>query len=148
MYMRTFILLLFSVLLVGCVTTNEPDEAVVNTAESMEFLEPGLRPEVLLFPEYFLMEDFELNQHGIVPASSLVGGGLKTEMELKIVRRRFSDVLAANDWVVDNFEIEKRSFRIKASLAGEFIEIRAVQGDGPTQVFILYQPISSVEPLK
>ena len=144
--MRTLILILFTTLLAGCVTTDEPGGAVVNTAESMEFLEPGLRPEILLFPEYLLMEDFELNQHGEIPGSSLVGGGLKTELGLKLVRSRFSTALAENNWVIDNVDIGKSSFRIKGSLDNEYIEIRAVQGSGATQVFILYQPMLKSTP--
>ena len=128
-------------LLTGCATQPDYSEPLVATDESMLFLEPGLRPEVLLFPEYLLMEDFELNQHGIIPDSSLVGGGLKTAMGLQVVRRRFNDVLAANTWTIDKVEIGKNSFRIMATLNGDALEIRAVQGSGPTQIFLLYQAL-------
>ncbi|MEE9368578.1 MAG: hypothetical protein V3V05_06900 [Pontiella sp.] len=140
-----FLLAVFA-LLTGCATQPDFSEPLVATEESMLFLEPGLRPEVLLFPEYLLMEDFELNQHGIIPESTIVGGGLKTTMGLQVVRRRFNDVLADNNWMVDKVEIGKNSFRIMASLEGEALEIRAVQSLGPTQVFLLYQPLPVLEP--
>jgi len=113
---------------------------MVNVEESMLYLEPGLRPEVLLFPDYFLMEDFELNQHGRIPQTQLIGGGMRTKLGLRTVRNRFGDVLDAQGWTVDKMEVGKQSFRLIASLKEEEVEVRAVQGRGATQVFILYQP--------
>lgn len=147
MSMRSLIPFLLIAFLTGCVTPEEPTESLVDTDESMEFLEPGLKPEVILFPDYLLMEDFELNQHGGIRESSLVGGGLKTALGLKAVRRRFNDALVSHGWTIDTIEIGKSSFRLKASLKGEFLEIRAVQGSGPTQVFLLYQPLPEPESL-
>ena len=131
---------LLVVLLAGCATQSDFTAPVVLAEESMEFLEPGLRPEVLLFPDYFLMEDFELKQHGKIPGSPLIGGGLKTPLALTVVRSRFNDALATHEWEIDTVEIGKNSFRIKASFNGEALEVRAVQGAGPTQVFLLYHP--------
>ena len=37
-------------------------------------------------------------------------------------------------------EIAKRSFRLLAVMGSDALEIRAVQGAGPTHVFILYSP--------
>jgi hypothetical protein len=126
--------------LVGCVATDPAGEPVVNVDEAMTYLEEGLRPEVLLFPEYLLMEDFELSQHGRIPESVLVGAGMKTKLGLRTVRNRFSDALASNGWKTGKVEIGKQSFRLLASLRDEEIEIRAVQGTGATQVFLLYKP--------
>jgi hypothetical protein len=128
------------VLMAGCISPKKPAEPVVYSEEAMVFLEPGLRPEVLLFPEHFLMEDFELNQHGNIPQSSLVGGGLKTKLDLKSTMRRFNEVLDSDGWETDKVELGKKSFRTMASKGGEYIEIRAVEGDVSTEVFILYQP--------
>lgn len=106
----------------------------------MLFFEPGLRPETLLFPEYLFLEDFELEAHGRIPQTSLVGAGLKTQMGLKTVFRRYSNILALRGWQIDTTEKASQSFRLMASKKAETLEIRAVQGTGPTQVFILYKP--------
>ncbi len=124
----------------GCMSSEEPLEPVVFSEETMVFLEPGLRPEVLLFPDYFLMEDFELNQHGNIPASDLVGAGLRTELDLKVAMRRFNDALDANGWMTEKTEFGKNAFRTLASTADEYIEIRAVQGNDVTEIFVLYRP--------
>ena len=138
--MRYIAYILFLAVCSGCVTSEEPAEAVVDINESMAFLDSDLRPETVLFPEYLLMEDFELERHGRVPGSTLVGAGMKTVAGLNHAHRLLSDQLAAQGWETDKVEIEKQSFRIMASLNQQTIEIRAVQGTGPTQVFILYQP--------
>ena len=124
--------------LCGCVSTEPP--AVVQQEDVMLFLEPGLRPETLLFPEYLLLEDFELEAHGRIPQTPLVGAGLKTPMGLKTVLQRYSNILALRGWRIDKTEQENQSFRLMASKKAETLEIRAVQGTGPTQVFILYKP--------
>lgn len=138
--LKTYLILpVCCILWVGCKAT-EPVEPVVDVNAAMEFLEPGLRPEVLLFPEYLLMEEYELNQHGRIPESRLVGGGLRTKLSLSTVRREYADALASKGWVTEKMEIEKQSFRLIATLKDESVEIRAVQGFGPTEVFILYDP--------
>lgn len=124
----------------GCVAPDDPGPPVVDAAESMTFLEAGLRPEVLLFPDYMLMEDFELSQHGRIPETRLIGAGMRTKLGLRLVRNRFSDELLAQGWTVDKVEIGKQSFRLMAKNKGAEVEIRAVQGTGPTQVFLLYLP--------
>ena len=143
--MRWFILLMIGLGASGCMTSEEPMEPVVDVDASLEFLEPGLRPEVLLFPEYLMMEEFELHQHGRIPETPLVGGGMKTEVSLSVVRGRFNDVLADNGWQLEKTEIGRQSFRLIASRGAEQVEIRAVQGGGPTQVFILYTPDPATE---
>jgi hypothetical protein len=132
----------------GCMSSKEPVEPVVFPEEAMLFLEAGLRPEVLLFPEYFLMEDFELNQHGNIPASDLVGAGLRTKLDLNVSMRRFNDALDSNGWTTEKTELGKKSFRTLASTADEFIEIRAVQGDDVTEIFVLYRPKSIADSVK
>ncbi|QBG46323.1 hypothetical protein EGM51_02495 [Verrucomicrobia bacterium S94] len=131
---------LLIVLIAGCSTPEPPAEPVVDPAEAMEFLEPGLRPEVLLFPEYMLMEEYELNQHGRIPETNLIGAGLRANLSLTTVRKAYSDVLDSKGWNVSGMEIGKQFFRLMARLKDQEVEIRAVQGQGPTEVFILYNP--------
>ncbi|MBT8042775.1 MAG: hypothetical protein KJN98_06360 [Pontiella sp.] len=127
-------------LLAGCVAPQKSEEPVVVEAETMTFLEAGLRPEVLLFPDYLLLEDFELTRHGRIPETSLVGAGMQTKMDLKITHRRLSNVLTAKGWRIDRTEVGSQSYRLMATLDGESLEVRSVKGTGATQVFILYQP--------
>ncbi len=127
-------------MLAGCVAPQQPAEPVVDQAETMTFLEPGLRPEVLLFPEYLLLEDFELTRHGRIPETSLIGAGMQTKVNLKITHRRLSNVLTSKGWKIDRAEAGSQSYRLLASLDGESLEVRSVKGTGATQVFILYEP--------
>ena len=127
------------VALAGCKTT-ESEEPVVDPMASVEFLEPGLRPEVILFPEYLLLEDFQVERHGRVPESELIGGGLRTRLSLSESRTRFTDVLSEQGWAIDKVEIERQSFRLLASSPTEYLELRAVRGTGDTKVFLLYEP--------
>lgn len=138
--MRWIILTGIGLAVSGCISAREPTEPVVDVNSSMEFLGEELRPEVLLFPEFLMMADFELHQHGRIPETSLVGGGLKTALSLSVVRQRFNDVLADNGWTSEKMEIGRQSFRIMAAKGMEQVEIRAVQGSGAAQVFILYTP--------
>lgn len=126
-------------LLCGC-TTPEPSEAVVEDADAMLHLGWDLRPENLLFPEYLFMADFDLDQHGMIPGSTLVGIDLKTNLDLTTTQRRFNELLATKGWNITMDEIGEHSFRLFAAMKGDTLEVRAVQGAGPTQVFILYQP--------
>jgi len=126
-------------LIAGCATPEAPVEPVVDAAETLTFLEPGLRPEILLFPDYLLMEDYQLFQHGWIPQTNLVGGGMRTRQDLATVLRQFDDVLASKFWKIDQMEMGRQSFRLMASLKGETLEIRVVQGTGPTQIFILFR---------
>lgn len=139
--MRIRQLLIFCVLLplAGCKTPPSP-EPVVEDADALLYLEQGLRPEALLFPEYLFMEGFELDQHGRIVDSNLIGVDMKTKLPLSTVLSRFNDLLASKGWDVTKTEIGRQSFRIMAGLRGETLEIRAVQGTGATQVFALYQP--------
>lgn len=143
-FMKMFSGLMAIGLLAGCATPPSPEPAVAD-ADAMLYLEPGLRPETLLFPEYLLMEGFELDQHGRIPESRLVGAGMKSKLPLGTVLRRFNDVLASKGWSVTQAEMGHQSFRLMAAQKGETLEIRAVQGSGATQVFVLYQP--AVQPV-
>ena len=138
-----FIFQLGVVLLLLCAcSTPEPPAVVAEEDEAMLHPDAQLRPENLLFPEYLFMADFELDQHGRIPGSTVVGADLKTELDLKPTLQRFSSVLASNGWTIAKEEVAEQSFRMMAAMKGDTLEIRAVQGSGPTQVFILYQPRS------
>ena len=135
-----FVPVFIAVVMAGCVVPEESAQPVVAVDESMEFLEPGLRPETILFPEYLLMEDVELLQHGRIPQTTFIGANMKANMGLVSVRSSFNNLLDTHGWTIGKTEIESRSFRLMASLKQETVEIRAVQGTGPTQIFLLYQP--------
>ena len=122
----------------GCASPETP--AVVLDEEVMLFLKPGLRPESLLFPEYLLIEDLELDTHGRIPESPLVGAGLKTKLGFKTVLDRYHAILESKGWQIAPAEVTNQAFRLLASRLGETLEIRAVQGTDLTQVFILYRP--------
>ncbi|MDZ8117185.1 hypothetical protein [Pontiella agarivorans] len=142
--MRYLFLVVSVLLLAGCAAPEPPAEPVVDPAASMEFLQPGLRPDVLLFPEYMLMEEYELNQHGRIPQTELIGAGLRTKLSLATVRKEYSDVLADKGWSISTMEIDRQAFRLIAQLNDQTVEIRGVQGRGPTEVFILYRSGSAV----
>ena len=125
-------------LLCGCATDAPP--VVVEEADAMLHLGTNLRPENLLFPNYLFMADFELDQHGRIPESPVVGAGFKTKLGLATVLRQYNDVLAAKGWEASMAESKRNAFRLLASRNADTLEIRAVQGTGPTQIFILYCP--------
>lgn len=134
------------VLLLCACTTTEQELVVVEEEETMTHLGPNLRPENLFFPEYLFMPDFELNQHGRIPGSSVVGAGLQTQLGLQATLQRFLDVLSTNGWTIASEAVADHSFRLQGSLKGDTLEIRAVQGSGPTQVFVLYQSKPDLSP--
>ena len=112
---------------------------IVEETEAMLHLGENVKPENLFFPEYLLMADFEVDQHGKIPNTPWVGADLKTKLSLNTTRRRYVEVLNRRDWTTTILESRRQSFRLMATLNGDVLEIRAVQGSGPTQVFILYQ---------
>ncbi len=121
--------------LAGCIS------APVRVEEGAPVMAPP-RPSVL-FPDYLLIDGFELNDHGRISGTGLVGADLTVLQDLGTVRNLISGQLSAHGWTTDKMEIGRQHFRVLASHAGEEIEIRAVQGTGPTQVFILYRPSAS-----
>ena len=125
-------------LLCGCATDTPP--VVVEEADAMIHLGANLRPENLFFPEYLFLAGFELDQHGRIPESTLVGADLKTKQGLATVLREFNNVLVAKGWETTRLESKRNAFRLLASMNADTLEIRAVQGTGPTQIFILYRP--------
>ena len=131
------------IFLLGCSSPDTP--AVVADEEVMLFLKSGLRPEVLLFPEYLLLEDLELDAHGRIRESTWIGAGLQTKLPLKAVHENYQAVLLAKGWRLDPAEVTLQSVRIMASKAGETLEIRVVQGIGSAQIFILYRPLVSAD---
>ncbi len=124
-------------LLMGCATF--PDDSSAETAqETISQDDEGIP---VRFPPCFLIEGAQLNEHGRIPATPLVGAGITVDENLAVVYQAYQDVLAAQGWTTDREENAVQSFRIMASLAGANIEIRAVKGtSGPTQVFLLYTP--------
>jgi hypothetical protein len=108
-------------------------------AEDAPVLEEPPQP-VVLFPDYLLMDGFDLNDHGIIPDTGLIGADMTVAEDLAAVRSRISERLSVHKWTTDKMEIGRQYFRLLASHAGEEIEIRAVQGTGPTQIFLLYRP--------
>ncbi len=137
--MKGFSIALFPLLLLLAGCTAVPP-VVVDDDEAMTYLEPELRPEPLLFPKYLLMADFEIGRHGRIPNSALVGADLKTKLDLAAARQRFDNLLRSKGWKIVQTESAEHSFRLQASRRGETLEIRAVQGSGPVQVFLLYKP--------
>jgi len=123
----------------GCVS-NDPDKRFMDAAPIAGKEVTGSHTPVL-FPDYFLMDGFELHDHGHIPDTPLVGAGMSTDLDLSSVRTRFSDTLHFHQWETESMEIGKQSFRIIAAHAREMVEIRAVKGSyGPVQIFILYSP--------
>jgi hypothetical protein len=121
--------------LAGC-TTGDADKVFLDRAPITSEAEDPIR-----FPEYFLMEGFELHDHGRIPRTSLIGAGMSVDLDLSAVRTGFSDVLYENQWETETMEIGRQSFRIIATYRLETVEIRGVQGtSGPTQIFLLYAP--------
>lgn len=129
-----------ALLLCGCKTAEPPPEAVVEEADAMIHLGAELRPEILYFPDYLLMADFELDQHGRIPESTVVGVELKTKLDLATTLQRITEMLTSHEWRITGEEMEEHAFRLLAAMKGESLEIRAVQGTGPTHVFMLYRP--------
>ena len=127
------------VLIAGCVTREPKKEFLPNAAIGVQGQGGGR--DVVLFPDYFRMDGYQLNDHGRIPRTHLIGAGMTANLELAAVRTQFSDVLHSRNWTTDRMEIGRQSFRIMASHSGETVEIRAVQGSsGPTQIFLLYTP--------
>jgi hypothetical protein len=133
-----FPVLVGSLLLFGCVGPKPPAEE--GSADVMVPQAESQRPENLLFPDYLLMADFEIDQHGRIPENTLVGAEMMTELDLAITLQRFTKVLDAHGWELTRQEIAAQSFRLIAVLNEDRLEIRAVQGTGGTKVFLLYLP--------
>ena len=111
--------------------------------EMAEFDAPAVEdppPPSVLFPDYLLMENFSLNDHGHIPGTGLIGADMTVAADLGTVRSLITGQLSAHEWNTDKMEIGRQYFRLLASQAGEELEIRAVQGTGPTQIFLLYRP--------
>lgn len=133
--MKRWMALPLCLMLAGCATAPIP-------VEDTPTVKAPQRPTAL-FPDYFFMEGFKLNDQGYIPDTGLIGGDMTVEMDLSAVRSLFNEQLSVHAWTTDKMEIGRQYFRVLASHAGEEIEIRAVQGTGPTQVFVLYRPAPS-----
>lgn len=115
-----------------------PDRQAVEDAAGAED-----SPVSVLFPDYLLLDGIKLNDHGRIPATPLIGADMTATNDLATVRSLFSTQLADHGWNTDKMEIGRQYFRLMASHEDEQVEIRAVQGTGPTQVFLLYQTTPS-----
>lgn len=102
-------------------------------------------PPVVLFPDYLHIDGFKLNNQGHISGTGLIGADMTVTQELGVVRSLVSEQLSLHTWTTDKMEIGRQYFRVLASHAGEEIEIRAVQGTGPTQLFLLYRPAAPRE---
>ena len=58
--------------------------------------------------------------------------------DISSVRNLIEEQLSLHDWTTDKLEIGRHHFRVMASRGAEEVEIRAVQGTGPTRIFLLY----------
>jgi hypothetical protein len=141
--LRLILVFLSMVLILSGCSTSQPNipPLIIEEEDTMIHLEADLRPDTFLFPEYFFMEDFELDQHGHIPDTSLIGIDLKTKLELKEAMRRFNKMLMQEGWTIMKANIQPQFFHLEATKEKESLEIRAVQGTGPTQLFVLYKPI-------
>ncbi len=127
------------VLMTGCASKTPQRVFLENTPLDGQGV-VGARP-VVLFPDYFLIDGFELQEHGHIPSTGLVGAGMTTSLDLAAARTRFSDLLHYHQWSTDKLEMGPQSFRVIASHEGESVEIRGVRGtSGPTHIFLLYSP--------
>ena len=123
----------------GCSTPDAP--AQIQQEDVMLFLDSGLRPETIYFPEYLLLPNIELNAHGYISGTPLIGAGLTTDLALKVVWRQYKDLLFSKGWKIEKMEVTNQSFWFMVTQGDEVLEIRGVQGTGPTQLFILYRPL-------
>lgn len=127
------------VLLTGC-ATDKPEKVFLDNA-LVDKQKPTENRTAILFPEYFLQDEYVLHDHGHIRGSRLIGAGMSANLDLSTVRQQFSDMLHYYQWETDTMEIGSQSFRILASHEGETVEIRGVQGSsGPTHIFLLYTP--------
>jgi hypothetical protein len=115
---------------------------MVKTDVAVPMLEEPQKPPVL-FPDYLLMDRFKLNDHGVITGTGVIGADMTVEEDLATVRGLISERLAVHKWNTDKMEIGRQYFRLLASHGNETLEIRAVQGTGPTQVFLLYRPAAA-----
>ena len=137
-------LALFAAGWAGCASNkaSEP-EAVVDVDRSLAYLGPEVRPENLLFPDFLFTDDLALGQHGRIPGTPLIGAGMTGKKPLKEFSHRYTRLLAQNGWSVTLAEFSPHAFRLQATTGSEALEIRGVQGTGPTCLFLLYHPSSA-----
>lgn len=130
-----------ALLLSGCQTAVPSSPVVAVDSPS----EQELKSKYLVSPEFPFMEGFEIDQYGRIPETTLIGADLDTELDLKTILKRFNELLVSDGWNISKAEVSKTSFRLVAFSEDEMVEIRAVQGTGPTHVFVLYQPAPEEE---
>lgn len=129
-----------SALVAGC-RMADLDEAVVKPEPlSMVFQDGQAIP--VYFPEYLLVRNAQLGDHGRIPATRLVGAEITVDLDLLSVREYYVVALESQGWNTDRMEQDDHSFWMMASQGdGSTVEVRAVQGSaGPTHVFLLYTP--------
>ena len=131
--------LIFLLLCVGCASQKRQDP-VVNTQASLTYLEPEFVPETFLFPEYLLMQGFEIERHGAMLGSDWVMASLKTKATLSATFQRLEKRLTSKGWNLRLKKLDTDSFRLVASQKGQLLEFRGVQGVGITRILLLYHP--------
>lgn len=125
-------------LLAGCASDRTRNKVFLDRAPIAAEGADGTT-EPVLFPDYFLLEESRLNDHGRIPRTNLIGAGMSSPLDLNEVRINYGDVLHYYKWETERLEMGQQYFRIMASREGEAVEIRGVQGSaGPTQIFLLY----------
>ena len=151
-YIKSVFLLSALFLLWGCTSLQNPDVVqddllparnpdVVQDKNSAMLPALKVRPENLLFPDYLLMDDFEFEQQSRISGTTLIGVDMSSGLDIKTVMKNLNRVLVTMGWSMTKVEVESQSFLMESVHLGEHLEIRAVQGTGPTQIFILYNPV-------
>ena len=127
----------------GCKTTptNPKNNSVRKKSDlAMKELDAEIPKQKILFPEYFILKECTLDQHGQLPNSIFIAANLHSERPFKSLFHEYHALFSKKGWSVKKMELGKRSFRFLAEKKPDKIEIRVVQGIKHTQIFILFTP--------
>lgn len=122
--------------LAGCASL--PSEPVIRASDVVTVVDSILRPETLLFPDYLLMEGFELENHGRVHGSEFIVASMKVSMPLDSVQQQLTDLLTEKAWRITKTEQSHQAFRLIAERKSAWLELRVVQGTGAARICLLY----------
>ena len=131
-----------ALLLAGCVSTpsQSPLPSVEKLSDVLLFLDPEMKVEPILFPRYLLMNSVEINRHGRISSTDLVGAGLLFRENIDAAKNRLLDRLHKKGWEVIQRDESSLWFRFILIHQGDWLELRGVQGAESTPVFLLYRP--------